>query len=152
MSNDGTRYQVNAPRILAEEISGEVLAIDNHTGAYVSITGSGVAIWNLVVDGYNAEEIAATLATRHATDVDAARGTVSAFVDRLVENALIVGDDRPAPPTLAVSTPPTSTGPEPLGEPKLDRYTDMEDMLLFDPIHDVDEQGWPQIEPGTNRS
>jgi hypothetical protein len=27
--------------------------------------------------------------------------------------------------------------------PLLRKYTDMRDLLLLDPIHDVDEQGWP---------
>ena len=25
------------------------------------------------------------------------------------------------------------------------KFTDMEDMLLLDPIHDVDETGWPNL-------
>jgi hypothetical protein len=29
-------------------------------------------------------------------------------------------------------------------DPKLEKYTDMEDLLLLDPIHDVQEVGWPQ--------
>jgi len=27
--------------------------------------------------------------------------------------------------------------------PTLNKYTDMRDMLLLDPIHDVGESGWP---------
>lgn len=27
--------------------------------------------------------------------------------------------------------------------PKLDIYTDMQELLLLDPVHDVDETGWP---------
>ena len=148
MSDEHTRYRVDQPRILAEEISGEVLAIDNHTGAYLSITGTGVAIWNLVTTGYNAAEVADALAAQYATDVEAVRGAVVAFVDQLVANELIVEADRPAPPA---PTMPSGDPPGPFRDPQLDRYTDMEDMLLFDPIHDVDEQGWSDIEPGANR-
>jgi hypothetical protein len=32
--------------------------------------------------------------------------------------------------------------------PVLERYDDMEDLLLLDPVHDVDAQGWPQPAPG----
>ncbi len=31
--------------------------------------------------------------------------------------------------------------------PRLQRYTDMQDLLLLDPIHDVDEVGWPVASP-----
>jgi hypothetical protein len=27
--------------------------------------------------------------------------------------------------------------------PVLERYTDMQELLFLDPIHDVDESGWP---------
>jgi len=148
MSNEHTRYRVDEPRILAEEISGEVLAIDNRTGAYVSITGSGVAIWNLVMAGHSPIEVADALAARHETDVDAVQGAVVAFVDRLVENELIVVTERAAPPN---PTPPTDDALGPFRDPQLDRYTDMEDMLLFDPIHDVGEEGWSDIDPGATR-
>jgi hypothetical protein len=29
--------------------------------------------------------------------------------------------------------------------PVLQKYTDMQDLLLLDPIHDTDETGWPNI-------
>ena len=31
--------------------------------------------------------------------------------------------------------------------PTLNADSDMEDLLLLDPIHDVDEKGWPQAKP-----
>ena len=32
----------------------------------------------------------------------------------------------------------------PFEEPKLEKYSDMEDLLLLDPIHDVEDEGWPK--------
>ena len=29
----------------------------------------------------------------------------------------------------------------------LTKYTDMQELLLLDPIHEVDATGWPEIEP-----
>ena len=31
--------------------------------------------------------------------------------------------------------------------PILHKYTDMQDLLLLDPIHEVDEAGWPSVKP-----
>ncbi len=31
--------------------------------------------------------------------------------------------------------------------PELTRYTDIEDMLILDPIHEVDASGWPHRAP-----
>jgi len=32
---------------------------------------------------------------------------------------------------------------QPFSAPVLNAYTDMEELLLLDPIHDVDQAGWP---------
>ena len=32
---------------------------------------------------------------------------------------------------------------QPYSPPVLNSYTDMEELLLLDPIHDVDQAGWP---------
>ena len=36
---------------------------------------------------------------------------------------------------------------EQLLEESLERFDDMRDMLLLDPIHEVDEAGWPHTKP-----
>jgi hypothetical protein len=148
MSDENGRYRVDEPTILAEDISGEVLAIDNRTGAYMSITGTGVPIWNLLAAGHTPLATADALAAHHGADAAAVRASVAAFVDRLVEARLIVAAERPEPGPIAL---PAADPAVPFTEPQLDVYTDMEELLLFDPIHEVTEQGWPKIDPGVNR-
>ena len=148
MGNPNGRFRVDEPAILAEEISGEVLAIDNRTGAYASITGSGVAIWNLLAQGHTPTEAAEALAVHHSADVDGVRAAVLTFVDRLVETGLVVAADRPSPGRVASLS---GDAVDSFTDPKLEVYTDMEDLLLFDPIHEVGEEGWPDIDPGANR-
>ena len=46
--------------------------------------------------------------------------------------------------------PPPSAGASRTGDfvpPMLARFNNMSDLLLLDPIHDVDEQGWPRERP-----
>ncbi|MCU1244771.1 MAG: hypothetical protein JWN02_681, partial [Acidobacteria bacterium] len=31
--------------------------------------------------------------------------------------------------------------------PRLERYTDMQEIILLDPVHKVDSQGWPHAAP-----
>jgi len=57
-----------------------------------------------------------------------------------VEQELVVVAD-PAAPSSPLP-PPTPTG-EAFRPPTVAVYSDMEDLLLLDPIHDVDETGWP---------
>jgi len=39
----------------------------------------------------------------------------------------------------------TSAERPPFTKPELHKFTDMQDLLLFDPIHEVDESGWPNV-------
>jgi hypothetical protein len=36
-------------------------------------------------------------------------------------------------------------GELPFVAPVLDKYTDMQELLLLDPIHEVDASGWPKL-------
>jgi len=35
--------------------------------------------------------------------------------------------------------------------PELDTYEDMQDLILLDPIHEVDESGWPNVADEGNK-
>ena len=45
-------YRINEPTIIHELIDGEVLAINNDSGAYYSIRGSGADVWQALGAGW----------------------------------------------------------------------------------------------------
>jgi len=47
-------------------------------------------------------------------------------------------------PSPASTRKPSLLADAPFVLPVLERYTDMQELLLIDPIHDVDETGWPR--------
>ena len=50
------------------------------------------------------------------------------------------------PATAApVSQGPIQVEPQPFSMPILHKYTDLEALLLIDPVHDVTTQGWPNL-------
>ena len=63
------------------------------------------------------------------------------FVQNLLKEKLIVHMEE----GIAVSDwIPSNGGPLiPYEKPKIETFSDMKDLLLLDPIHDVDETGWP---------
>ena len=72
---------------------------------------------------------------------------VVATVAQINDNDLVVAST-PGPvrnSDIATPSAPTLLVTEKLAyeHPVLQKYTDMEDLLLLDPIHDVDEAGWP---------
>ena len=61
---------------------------------------------------------------------------------QLLDAHLVVVDDALREPRRAPAEFPPSRAPL-VCELRLTRYSDLEDLLKLDPIHDVDEAGWP---------
>jgi Coenzyme PQQ synthesis protein D (PqqD) len=117
-------------------IDGEVVAIDLESGRYYSLEGAAARAWEALADGQDVDGIAAVVADEAGLSADDVRPDVSAFVAELTAEGLLTPDgDGAAPP---------GPGRVPL---VLHRYTDMEDLIVLDPIHEVDETGWPNRRP-----
>jgi hypothetical protein len=76
--------------------------------------------------------------------------TVASFLEELEREKIII----PRTSALGNSAVPAPNGETSVGAasvfapPALEKYTDMQELLQVDPIHDVDdEQGWPKM-PG----
>ncbi len=130
-----------APDVLADTIDGEVVAIHLRTGHYHSLRGTAADIWDAVAGGASTAEVGQELARRHGVDAGAAADVAGAFLTRLAAAELVTG---PALDAAAIVDPPTVDG---LAVPELESFTDLEEMMLLDPVHDVDERGWPHAAP-----
>jgi hypothetical protein len=137
-----TRFRINTENVVHETVDGEVIAIDLGNGSYYSLAGSAPAIWDLLARGATEAEICAALATRFDAEAGTIRGEVSALLGKLGGSGLIVPTEDPAAEPLAASDAVgAKTSFEP---PRFERYTDMKDYFLLDPIHEVDAAGWPR--------
>jgi hypothetical protein len=136
------RYRINAPQVTHQTIEDEAIILNLENGAYYSTEGTGVVIWEGAVQGATADEIIAYLKQQYNGDIAAMATATARFLAELQQEELIV----PAAPD-GVSVPAFPQPPlEALAafeSPVLNKYTDMQDLLLLDPIHEVDEQGWP---------
>jgi hypothetical protein len=136
------RLRINAGSVVHEEVDGEVIAIDLSGGSYYSLSGSGPAIWSMLAGGATESEICAALAARHRIEAGEARPAVAEFLRRLRESELVVAaaEEEPGRPPPAHG----GEGPADFEPPVFERYTDMKDYFLLDPIHEVDATGWPK--------
>jgi hypothetical protein len=141
------RLEANEPRIVAEVIDGEVVAINLERGCYYSMQGSAAVMWDCLAAGRSVDETVTELAARF----DASQSELMAETSRL-RRGLIDEDllrPRASNAELPVLEQPTGIDLLPFEQPELEKFTDMEDLLLLDPIHDVDTQGWPKVQPAT---
>ena len=134
-----SRFRIG-PEIVHETVDGEVIAIDLADGSYYSLAGSGPAIWELLAEGAGEAEIGAALGARFEAEESEINAAVSTLLGQLQENGLIVASEEDGP-----DAPAPSADEKALFEtPRLERYTDMKDYFLLDPIHEVDTAGWPR--------
>lgn len=139
------RYRPASPQIISETLEGEAVIIDLDSGTYYSLDALGSRIWDLLRSGVETARAAEDLAERfEGSDAELA-GAVEGFAARLVAEGLL-GSTEDAPPASVVTEILGQDAGEraPLEGPSLTRYTDIQDLLMLDPIHEVEEGGWPQ--------
>jgi len=145
------RIRVNAPQVIHESIDGEVIIINLASGNYYSLKGSGGDVWDVIQQspGMTATELLEALAHRFSdTPVDL-EGPVSRFLEVLSEESLITGADGAERVGFSPGADWARNGDEkqPFVEPSIEKFTDMQDLVLLDPVHEVDATGWPQARP-----
>jgi hypothetical protein len=131
-------YRVCAPAVVSEVIDGEAIIMDLRSGNYFSADGAGARLWEVIALGCAHDDIQAWAAAAFEGDAATIGAGVDAFLDQLTGHGLIEVEDPPR------NTPaPAPAARESYRVPLVAVYTDMQDLLLLDPIHDVDEAGWP---------
>ena len=140
-------YRVNTPNVIEEVLEGEAVIVNLATGSYYSTEHSGAAIWSLLAQGTTVPEIVAHLEMQYTelpNDIDK---VVTQWLDVLEAESLVVakpleeaGTTKGLPGVASGEGAPKTR----FTDPRIEKYTDMEDLLLLDPIHDANETGWPR--------
>jgi hypothetical protein len=141
---DRPRFRLNSPQAVGETVDGEAIVVNLGTGTYYSIKGDSLPLWEAIAAGATADEIAEVGAEVTGEPREAVAAAVEAFCSSLVAEGLIVEREATAaaPPSVDLS----GAGPG-LLEPSFETYADMQDLILLDPVHEVDERGWPHAQP-----
>lgn len=139
---DAARFRINEPEVSHEEFEDETLVINLTSGSYYSLRGTARAIWPALAQGNSVVEVVEAWRQRFPA-VAAVDGAIQTFADKLVAEQLIV----PVTESVAVPPVPTVAASETFVPPEIESYSDMRDLLLIDPIHEVDVTGWPARPP-----
>lgn len=144
-----THFQVNSPNVIHEIIDGEVVLINLETGSYYSIDKVGAVIWEYIGRGLSSNQIVEAIIQQYdGEQADIAAGIHRLFDSLQAEQLIVPGDANSISDNMPNINEGTNGQDKSSFEaPDLHKYTDMEDLLLLDPIHDVDESGWPNTNP-----
>ena len=147
------RFRVNTPTVTHETIDGEAVIINLDSGNYYSLVDVGSFIWGLVENGASANEVQnRVLQTYQGTPSDIDRGVQELLAQLQEENLIVPVNGAAEAPDLTVVGPSSDHLEKPsFNPPSLQKYSDMQELLLLDPIHDVDDTGWPKPVPDPPR-
>lgn len=109
------------------------------TGLYFSARGTGSVVWERLMAGADIESLGEAFAGATGASAAEVRAAIEAFIADAQRQQLGTVDPANGQPVERDGLPSTWTAPV------LEAFSDMQDLLLLDPIHDVaDEVGWPQ--------
>ncbi len=132
-------FAINRANVVDEVIEGEAIIINMETGRYYSLEGSGGLIWELLQNGpCSVPALVEVLQPAYQASSAQIETAVQTLLIEMKDEGLLI------PAEEEVKLTPVSTKDRmPFPAPVLSKYTDLEALLLIDPIHDVSSDGWP---------
>lgn len=129
--------------ISARSFGDEVIAANFLKGVYYSLLGPAAQIWEGLVAGVPLDQVVAQVGKFSDADSTEFADAAKKLVDSLLEEGLLL----PASGIEAGAWKAVAGMDGPYRLPALERFTDMEDLLILDPVHDVEDMGWPHANP-----
>ena len=146
-------FKINQPVVIHEIIDEEVVIIHFNSGNYYSLDKSGADIWSFIEHGATVREIVEGIVHRYEGNHTVIEEAVNNLIAELQKEDLIIFEDLiDSGTTAGTGTRNELKAKEEKAHfeaPVLHKYADMQDLLLLDPIHEVDEMGWPIANPKT---
>lgn len=137
-------YKIIEGKVISETLDGETIIINLDNGNYYSTNITGAIIWNKIQSGYDTEFLLEYFLNNYDVSLDLAEKSILEAIDFLLKEDLILESN------IDILEKEyniiNNTKKELFIVPKIEKYEDMQEMLLADPIHDVsDKDGWPNL-------
>jgi hypothetical protein len=128
-------YRLNSPNCIAEAVEDDLIVINLFSGKYYNMRGTAALAWESLINGSTPRQLLS------ANDwSNSQTQAFDQFLQLLVgENLIVEQTQAVSPESLMVILISDESSPF-----QVDVFTDMEEMLRLDPIHEADSNiGWP---------
>ncbi|WP_353125289.1 hypothetical protein [Parapedobacter pyrenivorans] len=124
------------PRLAADKFDGEYIIANLDTGLYYSVQGAAVALLDALPfhDQNTVFRCFSEALPQHAAAI---QSELTPIFQQLLDEDIIHHVEG-----AGVDVNNQISAPVSYETPRFNRYADMQDLLMLDPIHDVDEEGW----------
>lgn len=131
-----TNYVINEAKMFADITDGLAIVINAETGVYYGMNGLGTVVFENIIAGTKIEDVVSALT---AVGTQEAEAKVNAFVAALVEKEILTEGAETSKEVEIAADVATADN----FEMTVDEYSDAQELLLADPIHEVKEDsGW----------
>jgi Coenzyme PQQ synthesis protein D (PqqD) len=138
-------YSIEKTGIVYEILKNEVIIVNFTSGNYYALVHIAGLIWQMLEKQISAEAIEEFLCTQFGCEKSKAASDVQGLIDELLAENLISLNKEPANAATEAKNPIDLAAIQgwTYDPPRLTKFTDIQDLLLLDPIHEVTEEGWP---------
>lgn len=136
-------YKINESKAISETIDGETIIINLETGFYYSVNKTATIIWNEIQKNIPVINISQHFVNHYEVDTGTAEKSVVDTISLFLKDDLILELDSDV--SGNIQEPQTGIVKQRFIMPRIERYDDMARALRSDPVHDVNEEGWPNI-------
>ena len=138
MSSRSSHIIANKPNVVSEQFEDEVILVSLVNGNYYSLRNTAAEMWSAIERGVDTTDIVQAYTAKYGLSSEQV-SSIDEFVAQLHEHVLV----KPVLPS-EVSPVQLQDVESTFQTPIVEAYSDMQDLLLLDPIHEVDEEtGWP---------
>ena len=147
MIHHAARYRLSSPNIVHEAFEDEIVVVSLDSGLYFHLEGTAATCWQLALAGRSLDQMVDSMLVTFEADRDHVESTLSTFFADLVSEGLIVPDDDLDSTEAATSQSVVPDGSTQLSflAPVVGKYKDLRHLLLIDPVHMVNNDGWPEL-------
>jgi hypothetical protein len=145
MIDKKTSFHIDSARIQFEIFEDETVIINVENGLYYSLSPSGSEVLRLVNNGCTVEMLVEAL-LGNSGEASQHGPSIIHFVEDLIREGILVEADALTTVDQPTPTPgPVYSKAGVFQPPLLEKYDEVRDLLLIDPIHMVDQsKGWPK--------
>lgn len=132
-------YKLNEEKMFYDMAEGQAIVINFTTGMYYGTSSLGSAVLDALLSGASVDATVAAIKALPGCpdDMDA---RMAEFVNALQAKEVVVPAETNPAAVVAIDASALTDG----FLLSVDEFTEVQDLIMADPVHDVDvEQGWP---------
>ena len=133
-------FTIDTSKVVFEKFEDETVMINLTSGNYYGIKNVGKVILTLIEGGISLQDLLIVISKSYGKEITEIEEDLQAFLTTLVNEGIAQKTEFGANEFSLIENCVNYE------KPVLEKFTDMQDLILLDPVHDVNSKGWPHTD------